>query len=1052
MIRFIRVGTCLVVLSLILPCTGRAALSGDGSAANPWIVSGGTYTDRVGTGRTDNDKTLTVQSGGTISAGDKNAVSLGDNATITVGGTIENNAYRNNGLFSTGGNTVEVGSFSNITVENGGLIHSTGTQGQSEAINVHGYGNTITINQGGVVKADHNAAIWFQDQATSKTQKNVVDNSGLIERVGGGAVMGAQGGNNAGGIIFYNRTTGRVVGDLLFASGDDELYLEASGSGVSSVTGRIDGGAGNNTLTLTGSGDDFLAGALSHFQTMRKQGSGTWDVTGNLIGFNNVYADNGILRLSGDNAGFTGNLYITQNVEGAGTYGNVEARAQSLPQGTIYNDGLLTITNAAGDDAVYTGNIVSNVTTHAGDLGAVVKTGGGLVILNPSSGANSYHTGTIIREGGIGAYNIAALGEASSAIALGDLITGSKGALYMLGDMDLSAKIVTVYNGEIWTDPGVTGTISSPMSVIGPFAKSGSGSLVINSEINSLRNYTVGNDLTVSGGSLILNGWYNNPFGATRVYGATLEINNATAANTTTSVDVDGGILRLNNNATLQSSGNAVLTNNSLLEGWGTLDVATSMTNAGTIRAGSDADPYKTLTARGQYHSQAGAQVVAVSKLGDDTSPHNMFVIDGDYAGAPTDVRVVNLNGAGAKTDQGIPVIRVTGASTADDFRLVYDYKHSDGTVTVIGGTTVYTFDSVLEGTERVFRLHTLVDTKGNPVVNPAIPVYEAYPLVLARFNHLNTLQQRVGNRTWLTPAQQAEDASLAASPRRDIERAGVWLRAEGSSGTYNQDRSTVDTKFDMDMGRLQLGVDTPLHTWSDGSVLVGGLSGYYGLGKAKIRAGAGDGEINTDAFGFGGGLTWYAQSGLYVDAQAQISWFKSDLEADEIVSSKMQKRNNRGWGYSFGLETGYDIPLNENWTLTPQAQIVYSEVDFDSFTDAHNVRVSLKNADSLEGRLGIAANYENTFTADAGDERRVKLYVIPNVYNEFREKAKLSIADTTFKTGGDRVWGGIGLGGSFDWGDSAYSIYGEIGRRASLEHFDSSRDIYGDIGFRIAF
>lgn len=39
----------------------------------------------------------------------------------------------------------------------------------------------------------------------------------------------------------------------------------------------------------------------------------------------------------------------------------------------------------------------------------------------------------------------------------------------------------------------------------------------------------------------------------------------------------------------------------------------------------------------------------------------------------------------------------------------------------------------------------------------------------------------------------------------------------------------------------------------------------------------------------------------------------------------------NHGFGHAFSLETGQRIAINQNWTLTLQAQLSYFAMDFDS-------------------------------------------------------------------------------------------------------------------------
>ena len=137
---------------------------------------------------------------------------------------------------------------------------------------------------------------------------------------------------------------------------------------------------------------------------------------------------------------------------------------------------------------------------------------------------------------------------------------------------------------------------------------------------------------------------------------------------------------------------------------------------------------------------------------------------------------------------------------------------------------------------------------------------------------------------------------------------------------------------------------------------------------------------------------------------------------------------------------------------MTPQAQVIYSRVKFDGFRDTHNVRVSLEKSESLEGRLGVALNREATFTSARGDRRRLLTYAIVNAYNEFAEGSKTRVAGVAIKSREERAWGGVAVGGTYNWRDDRFSVYGEVGARTSLKHFGDSHVFHGDVGFRISF
>ena len=145
----------------------------------------------------------------------------------------------------------------------------------------------------------------------------------------------------------------------------------------------------------------------------------------------------------------------------------------------------------------------------------------------------------------------------------------------------------------------------------------------------------------------------------------------------------------------------------------------------------------------------------------------------------------------------------------------------------------------------------------------------------------------------------------------------------------------------------------------------------------------------DAQGYGVGGSLTWYGMNGFYVDAQAQVSWLNSDISSTTLGT--VLADGNDGLGYALGIETGYKFALNESWSLTPQAQLVYSRIDFDDFTDPFGATVALRDGDSLRARVGLAAEYETRWTAAKGTKPRA-IYGIANLTTS--STAIASIAD----------------------------------------------------------
>lgn len=989
----------LAVTTAMAACTGAG---GDGSL----VTCSDTTNQRVGNGNAaGNDNwTVNIGPGATIDVGDINAISLRDNAIINIGGTVHNNAVRNGGLFGTGANTIEVRNNAQITIDAGGIVKKSGSENNGEVINVHGFGNQITNN--GLIETERSAAIWFQDWASEISYgTNKVVNNGTIRRIGGGNVIGTSAANSsAPGIDFTNN--GLVDGSLLFAGGNDKLtFLPGS-----NVTGDIDGGGGQNDLTLDGGNvivGGELKGAIKNFTTLTKIGDGIWTVSGPLQGFTAVTVQQGALGLTGNNDGFSGRLLV---MPGA----SISARAQSLPTNnpTLGNTNNVeiqsgaTLTFAQDDDGTYVGQIVGG--------GDVTKSGSGTITLAPEAGQNLYSGPTTIQNGGLAISSAGALGTGALSVNNGRLIFNDSftfdKSIFLGGAQAGQTAVIDTQGNNIDLVQGLNG-----INTNATFIKTGSGILTLNAE--------------------------NTYAGVTQV---------------------EGGTLRVNNNGANNLTGQLIIYNNARLDGVGTMGSATLPTiSSGTIAPGQDGNPFGTLTLRGDFQGNPGALVEINTVLGSDDSQTSKLVINGSTVNyvTPTAVRVFNRGGTGAETQKGIEIIHVDGNSDSTAFRLVHDYMTPNGTPAVIGGAYVY-YMSQIDSNWYLYTLRQKDDNGHNnpptppgpdnpPVMHPGISIYEVYAQVLGSFNKIGTLQQRVGNRSWASFSQD-KVARNGDVERRDIEESGIWSRVEGTIGRFQPKNSTFGSKYDLEFWRAQIGIDKPVSIKDDGSSLIWGVSAHYGRAIGDIRKTYHEGKITTNGYGFGSTLTWYDQSGYYSDIQTQFSWLKSDLRSDVLVKESVN--DNKGFAYAVGLEVGKIYEYAPNWSLTPQAQMIYSDVHFNSFKDAFGSQVSNTDHDSLVGRLGLALDYDKSSLNRNGEVNRAKFYTIADVYYEFLNGTKVNVAGQDFRYQEERVWLGPSVGGSYNWNNDKYSVYGEVGAKTTAKNFGDSYAFTGQVGFRVAF
>ncbi|SNB77647.1 outer membrane autotransporter barrel domain-containing protein [Arboricoccus pini] len=963
------------------------------AGTNPWTTT-------IGTGRGDDGKTVIVQDGATVDTKDVTAISLGDGASVTVSGTVRTTADTGMGNYGSGINTIEANSNSTIVVTSTGKVVANGSNPFDEGVNVHGYGNKI-INYG-VIEGGPGGAVWFQDEQTGT--KNILDNYGTLQRSSGkGYIIGT---NAAAGIVFYNRAGAKVLGDLNFGDGDDDLYFEPN----SLVTGVVDGGGGVNNLYLQGEAGSAgtLAGYVTNFPNLTKQGDGRWTVTGSLEGFTTVDVRQGTLALSGNNEDFSVVVVVDPD-------GTLEGRAQNLPAKTnaadntnnIQNNGLVRF--AQPDDGTYVGQIVGS--------GAVEKTGGGTLTLAPAAGlGNSYSGGTTIKEGMIAIAADNALGASSGGI------TFDGGGLRTTVDLTTSrAATLAAGGGTLAPVAGTTLVYEGVMTGPGALTKADTGRLVTTAA--------------------------NTYSGITRVEAGELQ---AGAPGTFSPASVyaisPGALVALMDND--QNVGGVV--------------------NAGEVQWGNGA--LGTRLVAGSYEGQGGLLAMK-SRLDGDNSPTDLLHVTGDTAGS-TYVRVTNVGGTGAETNQGIRLIDVDGASNGS-FTLLGDYNAKTGRPAIVAGAYAY---SLVQGSPaapgdgdwylRSTSLTADADTtetgtstgsggngdssSGKPLYQPGVPLYEVYGQALLTLNKMPTLQQRVGNRYWVTSTPAAEDDGdgqsdgTAATPL--VEGQGAWARVEAGHSRIDPRSSTSDSEYTQDLWRFQGGLDTRLWEGTAGQ-LIGGVNVHYGTLTADIRSFNGDGKIDVKGYGFGGTLTWYGQDGVYVDGQGQLTRYDSDLHSDTL--GRNMASGNDGFGYGLSLETGKRIRLNDSWTLTPQVQLPFSSVDFDSFSDSFGAKVERRQASSLNSRLGLAADYESAWKQPDGRTGKVHLYGISNLYYEMLDGVKVDVSGTNLANDNERLWGGVGLGGSVSWADGRYALYAEAGVDTSLANPGDSYGLNGTLGLR---
>ncbi|UXM95628.1 autotransporter outer membrane beta-barrel domain-containing protein [Bartonella sp. HY329] len=497
---------------------------------------------------------------------------------------------------------------------------------------------------------------------------------------------------------------------------------------------------------------------------------------------------------------------------------------------------------------------------------------------------------------------------------------------------------------------------------------------------------------------------------------------------------------------------NVSLDTNSLWNVTASSTISQELANNGTIAFQvPTANNFKNLQT--QNYSTNNGTIHFNTALGDDSSQTDRLIVENNTTGTGN-ISVTNIGGTGAQTLEGIKLIEVNGRSNAM-FTMINGDTTYNGQQAMVAGAYIYSLyqggastpddgnwylRSVTEQTKRIYQ--------------PGVPIYEAYPQTLLALNALPTLQQRVGNRSWLQSNASVDlDSIINSSFASDTT--GFWIKMEGGYNKVDPKHSTTDTKFDQNTFRMQAGIDAPMIE-TPNNTLIAGINVQYTRGKANSDwhwsdlKNYGDGTVTTDGYGFGGTLTWYNDTGFYIDSQTQLTWFNSDLQSK--LDNKNLVNGNRGFGYALSAEAGKKIAIGNSLNLTPQAQLMYSNIDFKSFNDRYNTRVNLNSADSLQTRIGLALERERTAKGNNGLMNRSLIYGIANIYYEFLDGSEVNVSDAKFVSQLDKWSAGIGFGGSYNFADDKYSIYGEASANTSLENIGNSYSLKGNLGFRSKF
>jgi fibronectin-binding autotransporter adhesin len=755
-------------------------------------------------------------------------------------------------------------------------------------------------------------------------------------------------------------------------------------------------------------------------------------------------------------------LTLTGAIGGAGvltkdgTGALVLAADNSYAGGTTIAAGTLQLGNGGASGAI-AGNVVDNGTLvfnrndtygFAGQIsgsGAVNQIGSGTTVLtanNSYTGGTTISAGTLINQGTIGAATVNAGGTFTQAAGGAGAVTANGGSTVNVAGGAVSGPVALTLTG---------GGTASQVNISGGGLTSSAGPAILANGGNANINIAGAPSLGSSNGDILQ---------LTNGSNVTLTANGATLNGNIMSDASSTGLVNLTNGSLLSGSIDPVAMTIDASSRWSVTGNSslTTLTNAGTVAYAApsnplDASTYHTVTVDNYVGS--GGVLSLHTALSGDASPTDRLVVTGDTSGTST-VKVTNVGGAGAQTVDGIRIVSVGGASNGA-FSLAGDYLFQ-GQQAVIGGAYAYRLykggvSTPTDGDWYLRSTYTLPAASTDPVpapqplYAPGVPLYEAYAGVLQSFNELDTLQQRIGNRSWGNGEAMPRGTDML--DQTPTGGKAIWARIEAAHSKFEPETSTTGADYNATTWKFEAGLDGLFYD-SEAGALIGGLSLHYGTVSSNVSSIFGTGSIDAKGYGLGSSLTWYGNSGFYADAQAQATWYDTDLTS-ATLGRKLTEGNN-GFGYALGIEAGQKIPLHDNWSLTPQAQLSYSSVRFNDFSDPYGARVSLDDGQSLIGRIGLSADYESGWKNAAGQINGAHVYGIANLYYDFLDGSDVNVSGASLVSQNQPLWGGVGLGGSLNLGDGRTTVYGEAFARTSLKDFGDSNSAGAKVGFKVSW
>lgn len=324
-----------------------------------------------------------------------------------------------------------------------------------------------------------------------------------------------------------------------------------------------------------------------------------------------------------------------------------------------------------------------------------------------------------------------------------------------------------------------------------------------------------------------------------------------------------------------------------------------------------------------------------------------------------TALRFKKLGGDGEQTVNGIKVVDAMdwspsggpkATTTSDAF---FIDPGSDGyrktTKTIASGAFEYSLLKPKNGAadnESWFLSSQKVDIIDPPVIRNVRPEPDIY--FANRISMLNMQQHQLKQRV----IDNGQSGQVS------------WIRVENNQERFD---NQFGNRRKSSMNLVHFGTDVFRRDWGDNGQLQIGVMGLIGHNESKTKSTIVTPEISrgvlnakgkTDGYNIGAYATWYQKPGVntgaYIDTWLMHGWFNNSVKGDDLAKVEYDSR-----ALSASLETGYGFNLpfggdKQQYSLQPQAQIVFSQTHSDDVFDSTKSLIQHENGNQVAYRFGI--------------------------------------------------------------------------------------------------